>query len=125
MNPFRKDANSLKIEIDSIEARVVSLRRELEVLREDLRGFECDGYEHFKRVVVPKELDRLAHLRMTIPPGDTAAHERITGQYNEAVAMAKLPESVGQRIRVIEGDLRELTERGDKLKRQLEAATNA
>ncbi len=86
--------------VEALDKQIEGLKAEHAVLEADLAGFECDGYDHFKEKVLPRELARLDKLRRTrIEPSDTPAQERIHGQQTECMLLMKSKEAIENNLK--------------------------
>ena len=94
------------------------------VLKADLEGFVCEGYEHFKEVVLKKEKKRLAFFRFTMQADDRYLHERIQGQFNEVELLEHGKEQIEQDLAILKIKISEVTDKVRKMQEKLTSKLN-
>ena len=110
----------LQKELSDLRGSRKRIASELEVLKADLAGYECDGYEHFKNNVLTKERIRIALVRMQIDPGKINLHERLQGQFNEVESLMESKAVIERKIFSLDRNLGEVLRKIEKLNKQLE-----
>lgn len=82
------------------------LSAQLQILENDLDGFDSSGYTHFKDVVLPKRLDALAHQLMATSEADDQRDARLElrGAYKEVRKMMTKSETLQNSIRELRED---------------------
>lgn len=114
------DMDQLRKAYADYERRDFDLVAQLQILQKELDGYNSDGYEHFKSVILPLEAVRLAKKRMDIPVEDTKAHNLITGQYNEVMDLMHKKEKIPFEIEVLESQRVDLLSRMIELKGRMD-----
>ena len=115
----RKDLSTISLEIEREQRTVTGLLAEKEVLVEDLKGYEKEGYEHFKTQVLSREKVRVAFKRMTIPLSEELLHARVQGQFNEVELLERNKEEIERDIMIMHRKITESLARIEELKKQL------
>jgi len=113
-----QDTTIINREIDSLQKYLRQLLADKEVLTEDLKGYETEGYESFKKVL-EKEKIRIAMLRMEVDAGQVAQHDQLRGQFLEADMLMRNKENIERDISVHSRKILESQEKIEKLKKQL------
>jgi hypothetical protein len=106
-------------ELDGLQKYHAQLLAEKEILETDLKGYETEGYEQFKKVLA-KEKVRIAMVRMTVATGEIAQHDQLRGQFFEVELLERNKENVERDIAVNARKISELVSKIEKLKKQLE-----
>ena len=114
-----KDLTSAQQEIDGQQKYLDRLNTEKDVLTEDLKAYETEGYEAFKKVLA-KEKIRIALVRMTVAAEENVLHNRLQGQFNECELLERNREKIRQDLSVTERKISESVAKINKLKKQFE-----
>jgi len=119
----QKDTTVIHREIDGLQKYLQRLVADKEVLVEDLKGYETEGYEFFKTRVLPKELVRVAMLRMGVDAGQVGQHDQLKGQFLEAEMLMRNKENIERDISVISRKISESNEKIEQLKKKFHKQT--
>ena len=86
---------ALQTQINNLTEKLRGLFLTEETLQSDLAGYDTEGYEYFKTHVLPREMVRLAEIRLTkIEPTDQFGQERIQGQQLECVSLMRRKQDI-------------------------------
>lgn len=79
------DPKELSAELDRLASDEREISADLQVLKSELDGYETEGYEYFKKTVLPKELDAIAHrlAKMDESPDARDARVELRGRYKQ------------------------------------------
>lgn len=113
-----KDLTIAQQEIEGLQKYLDRLNVEKDVLTEDLKAYEIDGYAEFKKVLA-KEKIRIALVRMTVDTGETAQHDQLRGQFFEVEKLEHGKEDIERDIKIHERKISELNSKMEKLKKEL------
>jgi hypothetical protein len=116
------DVSALHQEIDGLQKYVVRLIAEKDVLIEDLKGYETEGYEQFKKVLA-KEKIRIALLRMTVATGEENLHREMKGQFDECELLERNKTNLETAMTVNARKIEEASVKIARLSKQLKSRT--
>lgn len=114
-----KDSSVINHEIDGLQKALTALLAEKEILLDDLKGYESDGYEYFKMHVLAKEKVRIALKRMTIHSSETSKHDSLQGQFNEIELLERNKEKIETDLLINKRIMSDYLKRVDKAKKRL------
>ncbi len=98
---------------------LVQLQAEIKVLEADVRGFQCEGYEFFKKEVLGREKPRLLEKRMTIDASEINLHREIQAQWNEAELLSHTKEYLEREIDIKNKKMLDISEKISKVSMQI------
>ena len=117
-----KDLSVAQQEIEGLQKYLDRLNVEKDVLTEDMKGYETNGYERFKKVLA-KEKVRIALVRMMVDTSETAQLDQLRGQFFEVEKLEHGKEDIERDVKIHERKISELVAKIDKLKKQLKKQT--
>lgn len=99
---------------------LVQLQAEIKVLEADVRGFQVDGYEFFKKEVLGRERQRLLEKRMTIDASEINLHRECQAQFNECELLSHSKEFLENEISIKNKKMLDISEKISKVSMQIQ-----
>jgi len=120
---FRQTPEDILRDVEKYREHLEVVQEELDRLRAKWDIFACEGFIRFREKVLLPEIDRLAKKRMSfVDPENIRENLLIQGQWNEAVYLAEQPDRIKERLKLLEKDELETSQKLASTQKRLDKA---